>query len=208
MSTLKIFKVDESGQLAVNTPELLTVNSFRGIIKRDKAATTSTKLLAFKELAYVWWMSDYDSPVVKQGKSTKDGHKFAVVKIGLDADWVADDLVKQAITDYKECQYSVPKEVISELIKAFKNYGTIVNKIRKSLDTLVATNDTLSRDKAKEALELTSLLIDISKSIPREIKNLKEAMTDLDKEERYDNAERLRGSDDVIPDSANPSSDW
>ena len=111
--SFKLFDVTE-GKLIVNRHEVLTVESFRTILTR-----TTNKDLAFLELAFVYFIADYDSPFNKQGKSTKDATKLAISKLGMPSNWRPDEVVHQAIKDYRDLNNNVAKDLIDELLKIF-----------------------------------------------------------------------------------------
>lgn len=204
MSTkINIFKINEDGKLIVNTIELLSYDSFREIIKRDK-----TKDMAHRELAYVWFMADYESPVYKKGLSDKEAHNFILTKISFPDKWKPDTIVKQAIIDYKDTCHSVVNEVIGELLKSFKYYGNIVQKVRKSISDLMDSEAGLTKAQAQELLDLISVIISVSKGIPGEVRSLKEAMKELERDTTLTDRTLLRGTEEEVPDSADPNRDW
>jgi len=204
MSTkINIFKINEDGKLIVNTIELLSYDSFREIIKRDK-----TKDMAHRELAYVWFMADYESPVYKKGLSDKEAHNFILTKISFPDKWKPDAIVKQAIVDYKDTCHSVVNEVIGELLKSFKYYGNIVQKVRKSISDLMDSEAGLNKNQAQELLDLISVIISVSKGIPGEVRSLKEAMKELERDTSLTDRTLLRGTEEEVPDSADPNRDW
>jgi hypothetical protein len=204
MSTkINIFKINEDGKLVVSTIELLSYDSFREIIKRDK-----TKDMAHRELAYIWFMADYESPVYKKGLSDKEAHTFILSKISFPDKWKPDAIVLKAIEDYKDTNVSVANEVIGELLKSFKYYGTIIRKVRTSISTLMDSDAGLTKTQAQELLDLISTLISVSKSIPGEVRVLKEAIKELEKDSGYKEETYLRGTEETVPDSADPMRDW
>lgn len=206
--SVKLFNVKE-GVLVVNTPEILAVESFKDIIKRDKnVINNTTKTLAFKELAYVWFIADYDSPLNKQGKAIKDASKIAIDKVGLDSSWKPDAIIHKAIADYKDLNFNVAKEVIDELLKTFAYYGKVVGKVRKSIEVILDTNSGLTKTQAQEIVELMSTVMAISKGIPNEIKNLTIALTDLNTDATKEYRDQLRGTEETVPDSADPDKDF
>lgn len=200
--SVKIFKFDD-GTLTVNTIELLGIDSFRSVIKANKGAKEHT----FKELMYVWLMSDNDSPVQALGKSGKEAIDFAKDKAGLNKDWKPSTDIEKAIEDYKDMNSDVAKEVISELLKIFNYYGKVVIKVRNHLETALNV-PALNKTQAEEIISMLKSVIAVSKDIPTEIKNLNIALAELKNAENKVDRDLLRGTDDVVPDSADPSRDW
>lgn len=205
----EIFNINENGNLVINTKELLAIESFNNIISRDKGSgIKGNKVLAFKELAYIWFRVDYNSPVTIKGLTGKKADEFIRDKIGLPSDWVEDELIKKAIADYKDCQTDATQEVIKEIIATFSYFGRIVSKVRKSIETHLDTKAGLNKDQADELVKLMSTIISISKAIPTEARNLNEALVELRKKNQLEDVEVLRGSDDIIPLSADVDKDF
>jgi hypothetical protein len=200
--SLKLFNFVE-GNLVINRHEILAVDSFRTIVTR-----TQDKNLAFKELGFVYLVADYDSPFNKQGKSTKDAMKLAIDKVALPRTWTPDTVVLKAIKDYKDLNDNIAKELIDELLKIFNNYSKIIRKVGKSIDLLLDNDAALTKTQASELIDLSSAVIGISKQVPNEVKNLKDALVELNKNVDRENYDTLRGSDETIPDSADPDRDW
>lgn len=201
--SFKIFKF-EDGTLTVDTIELLGIDSFRSIIKGNKTAKEQT----FKELMYVWLMADNDSPVNRQGKSGKEASEFAKAKAGLPKEWKPYPDIERAIVDYADANSSVAKDVISELLKTFGYYSKVVTKVRGHLENTINSSTALNKVQAEEIVGLIKSIIAISKDIPNEIKNLNVALADLKLTENKADRDVLRGTDDIVPDSADPNRDY
>jgi hypothetical protein len=201
--SLKLFTVND-GNIVINKIEVLAIESFRLLINKYK----SDKTLAFKELAYIWYVYDYDSPLNRQGRSVKDASKLAIEKVGLPIGWKPDDITNKAIKDYVDLNNNIAKDLVNEILKIFSNYAKIIKKVGKTIDTLLDNDAALTKTQASELIELSSSIISISKQVPQEVKNLKEALAELNKDIDKENYDTLRGSTEVVPDSADPDRDW
>jgi len=200
--SISLFKLSD-GNLVVNTIELLGIDSFRSIIKDNKGAKEHT----FKELMYVWLIADNNSPINKLGKSGKEANNMAIEKAGLSADWKPSNSIKQAIVDYKDFNSNIATDVVSELLKVFGYYTKVVGKVRKSIENLLES-EALNKTQAIELVELMNTVITISKNIPNEVRNLNEALTEFQKNESKAEYDIMRGSDEEVPDSADPNRSW
>jgi hypothetical protein len=201
--SVKLFTISD-GNIVINKIEVLAIESFRALLNKYKA----DKALAFKEFAYIWYVYDYDSPFNKQGKSLKDSSKLSIEKVGLPVGWKPDDITKAAIKDYVELNNNIAKELVDEILKIFSNYAKIIKKVGKTIDGLLDNDAALTKTQATELIDLSSSIISISKQVPQEVKNLKEALAELNKDIDKENYDTLRGSDQIIPDSADPDRDW
>jgi hypothetical protein len=200
--SLSLFKLVD-GNLVVNTIELLGIDSFRSIIKDNKTAKEHT----FRELMYVWLLADNKSPINKLGKSGKEAVQMAIEKAGLSNDWKPSSSVKQALVDYKDFNSNIAEDVVSELLKVFGYYTKVVGKVRKSIENLLE-GEALNKTQTIELVELMTTVITISKSIPHEVRNLNEALVEFQKNETKAEYDIMRGSDEEVPDSADPNRGW
>lgn len=144
-------------------PEVLTVPEFFVIWDKDKS---KDKTKAFKELAYVYHMSDFNSPYSNLSEEKKKQ------RVGNDImknqNYNPPDYVKNAITKYKELSIT-PKErlllsakrKIDQVAEYMDNSNvsdeTLNNilKIFKDLQPIVANFDNLEEAVKKEKLNKT-----------------------------------------------------
>lgn len=201
----ELFSVNENGKLGIKTKELLTINSFKTIIERD---THKPKERAFKELAYIWFIADYDSPTYLKGLKGKRADEFAKEKVGLPKYWKADEVVLQGIKDYTDCQADVVDDLISEILNSFSYYSRIVVKVRKSIENIIYSDAAITKDQAKELTDLISGTLSMANSIPAEVSNLKKAVGELRRNDNNEDRDFLRGTDETVPDSADPDTDY
>ncbi len=202
---IKLFSLSPKGELSVNTHEVLGIESFRTIINRDKSRD---KLKAFKELTYIYLTVDFNSPLVKQGLSEAKIRKEAIDKVELPKGWKEDDVIKRAAKDYDDLQEDVARRTIKDILDLFANYSKIIKKIKTSLDKLLDDKTDITNDQARDALNLIRTTLTVAKEIPGEIINLKESVRELESESYIEDRDKLRGTDDVVPSSANPHEDY
>ncbi len=202
---IKLFTISAEGNLAINTHELLAIDSFRTIVKRD---INKDRVLAFKELAYIYYTTDYDSPLVRQGLSIAKLKKQAKDKVGLPVDWKEDDVVKKGIEDYGDLQEDVARKAVKDILDLFGNYSKIIQQVKVSLDAYLDNKTGLTKDQAVEALNLIKVTLTVAKEIPGEMKSLKESLRELEKDSYIEDRDKLRGTDDIIPSSANAHEDY
>jgi hypothetical protein len=204
-----LFRFDEEGNVIIDRVEVFTVDSFKSILFRDKnSGTSGGKAIAFKELAYVWFMGDYASPIYTKGLTGAEAHSFACNIIGMPKDWMPDDLVKKAISDFKKLNSNAFSDVIADLIATFRYYGKIVNKVKKSIENQLEDKAVLTKDQAGELVSLMQVVLSISKTVPTEIKSLNETVKELREEKVIKQVDLLRGTEDAVPDSAEPLRDY
>lgn len=204
-----LFRFDEDGNVIINKIEVFTINSFKSILTRDKnSGVNGGKAIAFKELAYVWFMGDNTSPVHTKGLTGSEAHSFACKHIDMPKGWTPDGLVKQAIKDYKELNDTAFSDVVSDLIATFRYYSKIVSKVKKSIEHHLESKEALTKDQAGELVNLMQVILNISKAVPKEIKSLNETLKDLQEDKVKEQVDLLRGTEDSVPDSADPHRDW
>jgi hypothetical protein len=117
---LELFILNEQ-QLPVPNPEILTISVFRQLVERDKS---KVKDISVKELAYIFWESNYQSPFRNYDidKIRLDSIKKDV---NLDEEWNPDDLVLQGVSKYKELQQTPSMEFLEAAeigLKQLRNY--------------------------------------------------------------------------------------
>lgn len=114
---MRLFEVDENYELVLNKPWIAMIPEFAEIIKRDKGSEGdyrgSKKLRARRELAFVYFMQDFSSPI---------------------RDWEPEEKRKEAL------YYAgmTEKDVDEALEKALEKYSELMLKASRSLRTLKA----------------------------------------------------------------------
>lgn len=119
--------------LKIDEYSILLVKEFKDLwdIKRNKCAEDKTgklRLLAWKELTYIYLVLDFKSPYFQYKEADK--HVAALADSGLTEDQLKDDMFLAAFRKYKEIQESDP---ILSLIKTA--YNTLF-KLQVFLDNI------------------------------------------------------------------------
>ena len=203
---IKLF-LFKDGNLVINKTEILTVPEFRTILTRDRGSVGDhdgrKKKQAFKEFSYIYHMADVNSTNIRNGISGQKAVDNAKSWSGLDTDYRADEVVNKAIAKYKELQYSLPRETIYELVKTYGVINTVIKGIRKNIEEL-ATKDKLTVDQANDALNMINTLITQGENLPKLTTKLVTAIGQLERLEEKENRELIRGTNDLVPASADP----
>lgn len=100
-----------NNQPVVN-PECLLIDQFNSIMLRDKSKDKST---ALKELAYVYFSTDYKSLYRTYPEEIRN--KSIVEDIKLPADWLPDDVIHKACDKYKELQKTPTLGFLEDALK-------------------------------------------------------------------------------------------
>jgi len=202
---LKLFTFDRNGDVVINRPEVVIVDSLNTILRRDKGsigdADGRKKQQAFKEFKYIYHIADVLSVPNKNGYSVKEAREYAKRECGFSNTWEEDDIIRQAIKDYRTAQNDISTDVVSELFKTFRLTKQIISKVRRSIENALNT-DTMSSDVASELLSQIEVAIKYGRDIPKITKELNKAMTEV--QQQLENADLMRGSKVRVPDSANP----
>jgi hypothetical protein len=90
----ELFNIKD-GKIVI-TPDKLAIPVFKQIYERDKS---KNKDIAFKELSYIFFMVDFNSPYQSYPNDKKE--KMIIEDIFKDK-WSPDKLVKEGITKYTE----------------------------------------------------------------------------------------------------------
>lgn len=192
------------GEITINKIEILTVPSFKKILYRDKDRTKKT---AFKEFAYIYHMADPRSKANTDGMTDKAAHKYAISMVGLESTFLPDMEIREAVkVYYKEC-VDPATEAIQELIRTYNFTTSIFKKVRRSIEDILNTTK-LTKEQTIELMGLITTLIQQGKDIPALTKDLRAAIVELEQSERDNNSDRMRGTGETIPSSADPDRDY
>lgn len=95
------------GMIGIPSPEASQVGEFHNLIKRDR---THGKRVASKELAYIYYLCDWDSPYASYPEEIR---AEKVIKDIFDEDWIPDEAVVKAVDKYKELTENEFKKMLS-----------------------------------------------------------------------------------------------
>lgn len=204
---MQIFIV-ENGELVINRPEVFLHAKLNHILRRDK---DRYKKQAFRELAYIYFTTDPESPAYKNGYNEEETHLYAVEKSNLPEDWKPDKDVTDAQKEYAHINSSAIKEVIKESLIAFRNYSKITKLIRKHIDKLLeaAEEADLGVDDITKLINYTTQLIELGTKVPDIKDKLYTSLKAVEGSMDIDNDDDLvRGTAEVVPQSFDPERDF
>src|SRR3954469_4009803 len=92
----KVFDIDEQDEIIIR-PEVLQIPEFETIWNRDK---TKGKLIARRELLYVWFMAEPTSPGANFDPELRESEARLNSKLSID--WEHDHDIESAIVKYNE----------------------------------------------------------------------------------------------------------
>ena len=125
---MNLFTLDHNR--VVTSPEALVIKEFKDLWSRD---TTKNKNIAVEELAYVYYMTDYQSLYRQYDTDTRE---LKVIKdVISDKKWLPDDVVRAAILKYVELQETPSMGVL-------RDARTALYKIREYFRDISVTDDT------------------------------------------------------------------
>ena len=122
-----------TNEVTVNEPEILLVKEFaalwdknRNKCKQDK--TEEKRLLAYRELLYIWLMCDWASPYADYAEQERHAECLKDAEL-TEKEW-SDPVFREACRKYRELQNS------SRSLKLIKSAEEVVDKITDYFDTL------------------------------------------------------------------------
>ena len=124
---------NSNNSIVINEPEVLLIKEFsalwdnaRNKTKNDKTGQKKTR--AYRELTYIWLMSDWGSPYSDYAE--RERHEEAIKDAGLTEEEWNDPVFRAACRKYRELQDS------SRSLKLIKSAQGVVDKITDYFDTL------------------------------------------------------------------------
>jgi len=201
------FELTDKG-LIIRDDTIMLVPCFNEVYKRD---ISSIKEQAFKELHYIFQMSDIRSSSLKKGLKGKELIKDAIKSVKLPADYKADNTVANCIKYYRDDRSNI---VVTSYMNLLTAFGT-ANQTIEFLDDVLRAKISSIKDSAKDD-ETSMLDSDTIKLITSSIRELLTLGTEVPKKiqelkgikERAlsDNKSGGVGRGDVlITDSMNPA---
>lgn len=199
----KIFTI-KNEKLVIHDELILADKYVRKIIEQTES-TTKFKgggTRAAEELAFVYYVADFNSPFNRHGYEEADAVREAKKKIGLPFSWKPSKAVYEAIDAYRSHQSNVSTDTILELLKTFRLHKSVIAKVRASLSAAIKT-EKLSKSEAAEITGLIGYILELAKEIPKTVRDLKKAIRELETEDELDR-EQIRGTEENVPESADP----
>ena len=135
---MRLLKVNDDLTLDI-VPEVLEIPEFKAIVKRIKKTKGDVdgrlKLIAKKELAYVFHMASDEGPYFSY--EPKERHQRLANDLFEDHTWQPDKEVEAAIEKFKELNQTPSSKtvatIINALIKANKIVDTLIDEVEKNL---------------------------------------------------------------------------
>ena len=135
---MRLLKVNNALELEI-IPEILEIPEFKAIVKRVKKCKGDNdgrlKLMAKKELAYVYHMASDEGPYFSY--EPKERHQRLANDLFEDHTWKADDEILKAIEKFKELNHTPASKTVNTIInalhKANKIVDTLINEIENNL---------------------------------------------------------------------------
>jgi uncharacterized protein YqgV (UPF0045/DUF77 family) len=136
---MRLLRVNEDLTLDI-IPEVLEIPEFKAIVKRVKKCKGDTdgrlKLMARKELAYVYHMSSDEGPYFSF--PPKERHQRLSNDLFEDHKWEPDAEILTGIEKFKELNQTPSSKTVGTIInalhKANKIVDTLINEIENNLD--------------------------------------------------------------------------
>lgn len=177
----------EDGQVRPVTAREATIREVRAILNRDKGSNGDAdgrkKLFAYKELGAVYWIADFRSPGRMKGYEGQDLINDAIRNFKLPEGWQPDKTVSDLIKIYEDhVNGGVPAQVLTEIMGTFNLMLNTVKIIRTKLTEKLA-NPNITDAELKDLLALQNQLLSVSSDIPKKIKEImlaKEMLKSID----------------------------
>lgn len=153
---------------------------------RDK---TPEKSIAYREFTYIYFMCDYQSPVLSLHNTDKKRHAESRILAGFENTWSVDEKVEAAMNTYRKLQMT-PSLKLLEQIRATINSSTnilefigegiddklvILKKLQKAtaqLTNMTPSNVADYSRSLKEAFDLIIQMQNLSISLPKILDNV------------------------------------
>lgn len=136
---MRLLKVNDDLTLDI-LPEVLEIPEFKAIVKRVKKCKGDNdgrlKLMAKKELAYIYHMASDEGPYFSY--EPKERHQRLANDLFEDHTWKADDEILKAIEKFKELNHTPASKTVATIINALhktnKIVDTLIDEMEKNLE--------------------------------------------------------------------------
>jgi len=172
------FELTDKG-LIIKDESIMLVECFNEVYKRDQSPN---KEQAFKELHYVWQMSDIRSNSLKKGLKGRELVRDAIKAVKLPADYKADHWVAECVKYYREDRSNIVVTSYMNLLTAFGTANQTIEFLDDVLRTKIATIRESAEDDETSMIDsdtirlLTSSireLLTLGTELPKKIQELK-----------------------------------
>lgn len=202
---MRLLKVNENLDIEIDG-EILEIAEFKYLQKRIRSCKEDKdgrrKLVAKKELAYVYHMGSPDSPYMSYSDKERP-KRLAVDLFGdISPDWRPDEVIQQAINKYKELTHYPSVKVLCTLRESLLSTNLIVNKMTQQLEQNmleekykkdIVNKSGVVKTGVQIMLDDIASLLKIAKEIPSSI-DIIEKLEEKVIKERGEKASRVKGN--------------
>lgn len=204
----EMFNVDKDMNVTIS-PEMRLIPEFKELIIRDKGspgdADGRKKLIAMKELAYIWHTCKHNGPY--SNFSDKEKHLRLARDCFGSEEWVPDEKVTAALDRWRDSQQTVSMKILASLKTSLYSTYELVNIIHGSLQKRIEKKEYEGVVTDKKGTPISGLkviteelmaLLDIATGIPKIIDSIETLEEKIKKEESGKSA-RNKGNIVVSP---------
>jgi hypothetical protein len=203
---MRLLKVNDDLTLEI-LPEVLEIPEFKAIVRRIKKCKGDNdgrlKLMAKKELAYVFHMASDEGPYFSY--EPKERHKRLANDLFEDHTWKPDIEVEQAIEKFKELNQTPSSKTVATIINALTKANKIVDGLINEVEQNFEEGKYKEGIKNKQGQIVTGVeimlgdiqaLIKVSNEIPKSIDIFEKLQEKILKEKQVA-ASKYRGSAEI-----------
>lgn len=156
-----------------------TIPEIRDIIKRSKPCEGDSdnrfKLYAYKELMFIYYVSDVRSTFKRRGYSGDILINMAKEECKLPSSWKPDSVILKCIKMYvSTMETDEPgNKILATMLEGLRTSGDVISKIKGELDKKLTDSDTLLPQLTDITNSITALL-KLSSSITDELNRINE----------------------------------
>lgn len=171
----------------------MEVEEFRRVVKRTKTCKEDSdgrrKLMARRELAYIYHMSSQDS--VYYNSDEKQRHQRLCQDLFGDPQWEADEVVKAAIVKYKDLTKTPSSffvdTITQTLHKSERVINVLINELEDKIERKTYKQDVINKSgMVKTGIQIllddVSALMKVGKDIPPLLRELEQVREKVEKE--------------------------
>lgn len=176
----KLFKITPNG-VAINKDEIALYKPINKLITRDKGSAGDSdgrkKLMAIKELTYLYFYCNPESSPNRLGQSDKEKHEYAIKHAELPNTFVVHDDLKEAIKCYNEELAScLSLELINNARKAIgssnKALSILASRVEKRITNV---NNDSTDEELNEIIKMSNNILEMLDDIPNMVAKLEKA---------------------------------
>lgn len=195
-----LFKI-EGGEVKPLTSREATIKEVRQILQRDKGSNGDAdgrkKLMAYRELGFVYWVADYRSPGNLNGYEGKALVDDAKRNFNLPDTWEPDKTVLDLIELYRyNVNGGIAAKTLMEIASTFRLMLETVKLIKEKIRIKLNTPDVTDAE-LKDLMSMQNELLKLTADIPKKNKEIETAKEML-KQMEEDDVEIARGGVKVL----------